>query len=219
MISSILFPLSLICWWFQSTANAFTTPSVLAVGGLSTKKFVSNDVRILVSRRSSSSSKLKAEEDEQREYEYARLRRRRRNDYYDDNGEDSYEQEDAYGSNVVDDETTTTVKRRRNNYDVSDDDENSEDYEAEYDHDDKYEYEYDYENEDENSATFREFLDKRIFDTTLLPDEKLDSLDPYGAMGRLPDLLTDPKFIRDALILFFVGSFFGDPPDSFFDIL
>lgn len=118
------------------------------------------------------------DEDDEDEYQYARVRRRR------GRFADDYEEEVASRRTESSSSSTRTKK-----YD-QDYDEIKFDEDEFFDNEDEYDDEYD---DDDD-----EFED-------IIPNALLDQIDPDGAIDRLPELFSDPKFWKDSAIWFFLG--------------
>ena len=147
-----------------------------------------NPHTLLLARRRRSSSD--DEEREEEEFEYARVGRRGR--YYDE-GEMRRE---------------TSSSRDRFQDDLDDDDLDDE-YEEIYDEDDDYDDE-DWDEEDDDDE-YDDFDDDEV-----IPNPILDSIDPDGALDRLPELFADGTFWRDLSILSVLYLFYAaDGYDAF----
>lgn len=121
------------------------------------------------------------DEDNEDEYQYARVRRRRGR-FVDD-----YEEE-VSSRRTESSSSSTRTKKYDQDYDeikFDDDDLFDEEDEDEYDDDE-------YDDDDD------EFED-------IIPNALLDQIDPDGAIDRLPELFSDPKFWKDSAIWFFLG--------------
>ena len=122
--------------------------------------------------------------DDDDDFDFARVRRRRGRGRFanDDNGEDGVER---------DRDTSSTSGTSRRQYDDDYDEINFEDDEDEDD-------EYDDDDDDDDDDYDDDYED-------IIPNALLDSIDPDGAIDRLPELFADTQFWKDSAIWFFIG--------------